>query len=51
MDSLYEDDYYYTDDYDYYDDYDWDYMVKFMKRRSTQLKKMRKASLTPKKGK
>lgn len=51
MDSLYEDDYYYTDDYDYYDDYDWDYMVKFMTRRSTQLKKMRQASPAPKKGK
>jgi len=47
MDSLYYDDYYYEEGYDYYDDYDYDYMVKFMTRRSTQLKKMRQASTAP----
>lgn len=48
MDSLYEDDYYYEEDYDY--DYDYDYMVKFMTRRSTQLKRMRQAYDVPHKG-
>jgi hypothetical protein len=44
--ETWEDDEYYYDDY-----YEWDMMVKFMKRRTTFLKKQRAGAVAPKRGK